>query len=476
MTETLLQKAQRLGIQPAGRTESSRVLQRRAELETAKAEEMRISSPLGQAKEFGKELGEITGFSPTARRIAASIAPYTESEEDFANIVEELVGGVRAERKMGTLGKTLKELGAPENLAEGIDIAADLPLISLGLSKSIAKALETQAIKSGPELTKFLSRPLSEFAPDILKRDIIQPTKELLGKTGEKIKGIVEKPSEYIVSRFPKLLGIFTGEDTDIIKVALKDPDTADLGIKGGDVALRKAVNIGSQKSVQLRDSFVKGHAEAFQILAKENTQKLVKKSQIWDGFYNALGKDVKIGTKGELDFTTSQIKANPGEIAKIKDTMEALKKWDDFSLAGINKLKQLVGKLTRFPSEAGGTSKSPVLGKFYNNIDNLIKENLPKESRDAYTELNKNFTDKIELYEDIVDAFSKNKDTLRQSIELYEKESGEKVLPIVAGRELSLERKAAFGFLNPRSWIDLFISPETQAKVVTGFGRLKKK
>ena len=98
---------------------------------------MRISSTLGQAKEFGKELGEITGFSPTARRIAASIAPYTESEEDFANIVEELVGGVAKERKMGTLGKTLQELGANKNLAEGIDIAAAEQIAEIMRNKKV---------------------------------------------------------------------------------------------------------------------------------------------------------------------------------------------------------------------------------------------------------------------------------------------------------------------------------------------------
>ena len=463
------------------------------EAQAAEAEAQRLASPLGQAKEFGKAVGEITGFTPTGRKIAAAIAPYTETAEDLQTVVNELAGGVTSERRMGEVGNFLKKMGANENVAEWIDIALDLPVISLGLSKTISTALEKEVVQKSPELLKFLAKPLTEFAPNtlknILKTDITTPIKESVEGLGKGVRAIVEKPSEYVASRFPKLLGIFTGEDIDIIRVALKEPEIADIGIRGGDEALRRAVNTGAQKSVQLRDSFIKGHSEAFRVLAGENTGKLVKKSQIWNGFYGALGEDVKIGTKGELDFTTSQIKANPGEITKINDVMESLKKWDDFSLAGLNKLKQLVGKLTRFPSEAGGVSKSPVLGKFYNNLDNLIKENLPEESKIAYTEMNKNFTESIELYEDIIDAFnsgdpfvklsnafSKNKDTLRQVLEFYEKESGEKVLPIVAGRELAAERKAAFGFLNPRSWIDLLISPEIQAKVVTGLGRLKKK
>ena len=182
MAETLLQKAQRLGIKPAGRQESSRILQARAEAQAAETEAQRIASPLGQAKEFGKAVGEITGFTPTGRRIAAGIEGMKESPDPF--VVENLVGGVNEPRKMGDTGEFLKRMGASENVAEGIEIALDLPLISLGLGKGIAKALEKQVVKSGPELIQFLSRPLSEFAPDALKRVL---TKDLTGGARETV-------------------------------------------------------------------------------------------------------------------------------------------------------------------------------------------------------------------------------------------------------------------------------------------------
>jgi len=51
-------------------------------------------------------------------------------------------------------------------------------------------------------------------------------------------------------------------------------------------------------------------------------------------------------------------------------------------------------------------------------------------------------------------------------------KTSGEKVLSTVAGRELALEKPAAFGFLNPRQWIDLIFPPEVQARLVTSTAR----
>src|SRR3990167_5574515 len=115
MAETLLQKAQRLGIKPAGRQESSRVLQARAEAQAAETEAQRLASPLGQAKEFGKAVGEITGFTPTGRRIAAGIAPAVVPSEELPEVVEELAGGVSGPRKMGDTGEFLKRIGASEN-------------------------------------------------------------------------------------------------------------------------------------------------------------------------------------------------------------------------------------------------------------------------------------------------------------------------------------------------------------------------
>lgn len=193
--------------------ERKEIIERRTrEFEEAQSREQQISSTFGQLKEFGKEIGEVSGFTPTGRRIAAAIAPYVESEEDFANVVEELVGGVAKERKMGTLGKTLQELGANKNLAEGVDIAADLPLISLGLSKNIAKILSEQAGKSSIETLKLLDKPLLEFLPEkvkaALKTDITTPIKEKTGeaieKTGEFIGDITQKAKTTLFGKAPE--------------------------------------------------------------------------------------------------------------------------------------------------------------------------------------------------------------------------------------------------------------------------------
>lgn len=306
-------------------------------------------------------------------------------------------------------------------------------------------------------------------------------------ETLQKIKTGLKSTTDYILSRFPKLLAIGTGESDEVITLALKEPKIADLGIEQGDKALRKVVEVGAEKSMSLRDVFFKGYHEAFNKLAGQNAQKLTTKEEVLKQFYESLAEDIKV-TNGKLDFTTSLTRANPGEVTKIKEVLESINNWDDFSLSGVNRLKQLAGKFTRFPAEGGGSSKSPNLGRFYHNMDELIKNNLPEESRKAYTAMNNKFSEVKEMYDDLVDAFNsgdpftrlanalgKNKDTLRQVLQFYEEKSGEKVLPIVAGRELAMNKvtsTGAFSWMAPRSWIDFFISPKKQAKFVTGIGK----
>ena len=125
MAETLLQKAQRIGIQPATIPRQADIESKRVEAQRAAEEAERIASPFGQFKEFGKELGEISGITPTARKIAAGIAPAVVPEEQLPGVVEELAGGVTTPQ--------------PSKIKEFAQTALDLPVISLGLSKSVAK-------------------------------------------------------------------------------------------------------------------------------------------------------------------------------------------------------------------------------------------------------------------------------------------------------------------------------------------------
>jgi hypothetical protein len=303
-------------------------------------------------------------------------------------------------------------------------------------------------------------------------------TAELGGK-------IVEKGEKFIENKIPTALSMFTGENSGIVKKALMEPEAADIGIKGGDEALRTAVATGAKSSVQQKTAFVQAYNNAFKnLVAKNPAGKLIQGKKVLYQFADDLKTAGVTIKKGKLDFTTSKIVANPGEIGKINNAYKAIQGWKDWSLKGANELKQLVQGLTKFPSEAGGSSKSPFLGKFSYYLDQEIKNALPQSAKTAYTEMNQKFSNGIGMYEDMVDAFNsgdpfkklagvldKNNDTFRQIIEYYEKTTGNKIQGIVAGRTLAQDKMYSF-FLNPRQLIDFFISPKNQAKIVTTVGK----
>src|SRR3990167_3177481 len=223
------------------RPRSERAQKATREFEVASAEAKRIASPFGQLKEFGKEIGEITGFLPTGRRIAAGIAPAIIPKEELPEVVEELVGGVSKPRRVGGIGQLLQKTGVSEDISEGIDIAFDLPLISLGLSKTIAKPLA----KKAPSV---LAKPITDFGPEGLQRifgkEISLPTERiktvlnkirpsnLIGKTqnylsrsntADNVETSIERladTTEFADKSGNKLF--VTDETPDLIKVELK--------------------------------------------------------------------------------------------------------------------------------------------------------------------------------------------------------------------------------------------------------------
>jgi len=173
-----------LGVDGKMISQEQIIKQKQSEAESAKQYAEKQSSPIGFAKNIISSLAETSGITPTARRIGAASAPYVLPQEELPDVVEELAGGVKTEkRRMGDIGNFLENIGASKNVAEGVDIAADLPLISVGLSKAISNAITKQGIKTTPQLTKFLSKPLSEFLPKavtkIAQTDVSTPIKNI---------------------------------------------------------------------------------------------------------------------------------------------------------------------------------------------------------------------------------------------------------------------------------------------------------
>lgn len=311
-----------LGVLPLSSERQAVIQQRTTEFEAAKRQEEKISSPFGQLKEFGKELGEISGLTPTGRRIAAAIAPYTESEEDFANMVEEFVGGVAKERRMGTLGKTLQELGASKNLAEGIDIAADLPLISLGLSKNIAKVLSEQAGKSSVETLKLLDKPLLEFLPDkvraALKTDITTPVKEGVGNVIEKGKQLVDT----VVEKGKQLITPPKTKEQALGQIAQGKAED----VKPLEVALRTMDTTGVQTFQELQGKI----SETIPTIAKQVDNELAKDI----GIYKPKDLTIKGKTQGGKEVSTDYLSRALGNLSELYR-----KTGDNVALGNVNEL-----------------------------------------------------------------------------------------------------------------------------------------
>ena len=397
MPESLLQKAERLHIQPAGRQENPRIQRARTEFETARGEFERISSPLGQAKEFTKGLGEITGITPTGRRIAAAIAPFTESEEDFANVVEELAGGVSKERKMGTLGKTLQSVAAPENLAEGIDIAADLPLISLGLSKGIAKSISS-VVGKGPQALQLLDRPLSEFIPPnirrILEKDLLagprtvkEVTQELVETGKEKVVG---KITTFLEEPIPKQTEAALRETkTEIFdryvqqgqKAAGSFKENTPLELAGQraqealDQIQRKLSNIGSEKANVLSKAAI-GNKPTGDIALK---------------FRQTLNNYIKGKTLVE------------GDTKLLRDVTSEAKR------LGSNPQAKEVDKFIDFIQDRIYTGSRdltiPVTDsttRFLRNLTGQLNESLKSQLPESYRNLNKQFSDLVGIRDEL--------------------------------------------------------------------------
>ena len=469
----------------------------------------------GYFQRVGGQLTETaTGITEQSKKLFAG--PQTQPDDTLG---EQLKSGAEyfgvevprtALRVVGGVAKTaytpIVEAPGIKNLLNaigfGIKILSDTkPIQEIAKYTQPLADIILKMKDENPEIAKDIENALDIYAVNKLGRTKIgqMPVEEAgkkiasgAGKVAGTISGISGKVvdatvgiKDYAVSRFPKLLGIFSGENDDVIKYALKNPQAAEAGLKGGDVALRKVVQEGATNSLKLKNTFIESYTQAKNTLFSSYKPVIAFKDEIRDLFYKAfLDYKVKLLKDGTLDFTQSKIIANPGEIAKINAAWQAFNKAGKFTFSSLDDYKQLVGELTKFATDAGKSSKSPLLGTMYNNIDGMIKGNLPKNIASQYATLNSKFSKSIGLYNDLVKAFNSgdpftklanalgaNKDSLRMLLEFYDSKVGAGTLSTVAGRSLAMEKQAAFGFLNPRSWIDFFISPEKQGEIILKVG-----
>jgi len=447
----------------------------------------------------------ITGKPDLAKRISANVEAFSEQLKTQKNLDAADLDATQ-QRKLVNAGRMLGEIGITLPIGVGnVAKAATLGTkvlqgaktgAAMGGGFGLTGEAETRSdVLGNVGVGAGMGAVVGAAAPTIAAgvQKAIPVVRKLASKVPSAIKSTAQpgiKTSGYIRSRGPKALAILTGEDLDAVTAALKNPQAADIGIKGGDEALRKAVKTAGEKSIHIKSQFVKTYADAKKkLLGSLASKNIITKNNLV-GELNSVLKSHGVTIKGgQLDFSTSNIKANPGEISKLKAAYESIRNWSDKTVSGIDDLKQHIGKLTRFADEAGVPSKSPALGEFYHRLDTIIKKRLPDNLSKQYTELNSKFSSSIDLFDDMVEAFNsgdpftkvagafgKNKDVLRNIIKFYGEQTGEDLTAIMAGRELSMEKQAAFGLLNPRSWIDLIFSPSGQAKFISWLGKTSQK
>ena len=199
-----------------GRQGDGSVEKARGEAEAAEAEADEANSPTGMAKAAAQKAGEITGITPTAKKIAAGIAPAVVPQEELPAVVEELAGGV--------------DTPQPSVAGEFAETALDLPLISLGLSKGIAAALGKQLASDATALGKPLIQLLPKEITDALQAELKAPQMgNPLKGAGDKAKDALQRGVE---GARAKITGVPTkvGEEKvteDTLKVA-REPITKD--------------------------------------------------------------------------------------------------------------------------------------------------------------------------------------------------------------------------------------------------------
>jgi len=395
-------------------------------------------------------------------------------------------GGTEAQAKKKDIEEKLGLRGKLD-IGDLADIAGEIPSLAGGVMGGIFGNVFGGAVGvAGGELVKRgIGQALGVRGDVGLGQEIGETAKSgIYAYVGGKL---FQKVGKYIANRMPPLLATLTGQNTDEITKILNNPKIADLGIQQGDDALRAMVDEGAKKSIQLKGDFIKAQADAVAKIAKQYPQPLLERNQFLDLFKSALRQEnIRVSKVGNIMFSKEFLASDGGRYANsIAKVWNAARVKRGFDLNSIVDIKQVIGEAAGFP-KAGGTSKIPALGRLYHQLDNMIKAKLPTNLAKQYGELNEAFSGNIKNYSDLAKAFNSadpfskvagvfanNKDSLRRLMIFYEQKTGQKITTVLAGRNIATERGSIpFGILNPRSWIDIVISPSMQAKGVSMIGK----
>ena len=337
----------------------------------------------------------IKDLKPGSYKIASDISEAAPSNSKSPDVLESLssgldavFGGKKIGESLGTLGVAGGQaLGAiPGGLQGASDTLKTMPTVPQ-LIGDYTKA-GTTALGAAAPVSKTFLGSAAQFGAlsgavaagqSLSQGDPLQTTVQKMltaGGVGAATGGafnLLGKAISYVGDKTsPAVLSFTSGVPKAAIEKAAENPEVSRQGTGMSVEEIRNmAVNSHSQLSQELGTEFSNGlkaltDRNPIAPLGAENIPKIL------NDYADKLAAEFKVGLQDTaegpaLDFSKSAI-VKGGEQNTIKEAIQTLRTWDDFSPSGMQDLAARMGALRNFESGAQ-TRSSAIIGKIYDKI-----------------------------------------------------------------------------------------------------------
>lgn len=251
----------------------------------------------------------------------------------------------------------------------------------------------------------------------------------------------------------PSALEFTSGVPKAAIERAAQNPATAKEGLKLPVSEIRARAETALQSLQKDLNSEYRNGLRTLAVNAVPETAQSIP-STVLDKtkpLLNDLGITVRTTKNGLLaDFSKSAI-VKSGEQTAVKEALNTINTWGDFTPDGLNRLAQRVGALRKFESD-GVTRSSAIVGKLYNGVTTAIKDTYPelgnvrsnyaanRKVLDTISQVLNASKDKVGAQQSAVskldNIFKENRDLYVNAIRELSNRSGQDILSLLAGGE----------------------------------------
>ena len=197
-----------------------------------------------------------------------------------------------------------------------------------------------------------------------------------------------------------KTAGALSGVGTDVIDRALKNPDAVSAAIKNYSQNPEVKQQLLTQASEALNVFSQQKSGEYASTLTKLKLKNPIQLNTVVDSFSEAVKKfGGTVDAEGNLLFkNTSLTKADKNNLFAAWDD---IKGWNDFSVQGLDTLRQNVGNYMKDFSALGNPRANVVLGEVKNKLTKTLSQNVP-----GYSKMLSNYGSKAEAATDFAREF----------------------------------------------------------------------